>query len=289
MLVQITKENRNNFKGIVPETLIMFLGEDDNYYGIGITPDPDSLPLAALVFNLDIETDDEGMEHKVSDLKWLYVSEEMRDIGAATFLFSEYIKLIEDSGIEAVRTYVPLDSEYNLLCNVLEGFGFGFDLVEHFELIETLKTIRGSEVLQKRLANKDIVPLKEVPARMFSQGLIDISEKVDMSDYVLPLRPEAYDMDVSMLYVPDKIPEGFLLVRVYESKALEIVYLKCGDANASNIIFELITAALDACSQKYDEDTTIRAYVRTAAAGQLISRILPEARNQVLRRGYFVL
>ncbi len=289
MLVQITKENLNNFKGIVPETLIMFLGEDDNYYGIGITPDLDSLPLAALVFNLDIETDDEGMEHKVSELKWLYVKEEMRDIGAATFLFSEYLKLIEDSGIEAVRTYVPLDAEYNLLCNVLEGFGFGFDFVEHFELIETLRTIRGSEVLQKRLSNKDIVPLKEVPTRMFSQGLIDISKKVDMSDYVLPLKPEAYDMDVSMLYVPDKIPEGFLLVRVYESKALEIVYLKCDDPNASNIIFELITAAIDACSKKYDEDTTIRAYARTAAAGQLISHILPEAENQVLRRGYFVL
>ncbi|MCR5097462.1 MAG: hypothetical protein K6B14_00780 [Lachnospiraceae bacterium] len=289
MLVQITRENRKNFTGIVPETLLVFLGDDENYYGIGIVPDPSSLPVAALVFYLDIETDDEGEEHKVCDIKWLFVSEEVREIGAATFMFSECMKLIEGSGIEAVRTYVPMDTEYNLLCNVLEGFGFEFDLTEHFELIETLQTIRGSEVLKKRLANKDIVPLSAVPARLFSQGLVEIAEKVDMSDFVLPLYPEAYDMDVSMLYVPDKIPRGFLLVRAYESKVLEIVYLKCDDSNASNIIFELITAAIDACAQKYDDNTTIRATVRTGTAGQLISRILPEARNQVLRRGYFVL
>ncbi len=289
MLVQITKENRKNFSGIVPETLLVFLGEDDNYYGIGIAPDPVSSPVAALVFNLDIETDDEGGEHKVCDIKWFFVAEEARQIGAATFLFSECMKLIEGSGIEAVRTYVPMDSEYNLLCNVLEGFGFEFDFAEHFELIETLQTIRGAEALKKRLANKDIVPLSQVPARMFSQGLSEIAEKVDMSDFVLPLYPEAYDTDVSMLYVPDKIPKGFLLVRAQESKVLEIVFLKCDDPNASNIIFELITAAIDACSKKYNEDTTIRAVVRTATTGQLISHILPEARNQVLRRGYVVL
>ncbi len=289
MLVQMTKQNLDNFKGVVPERIIYKLSEDENYYGIGIVPNDKSLPVASLVFNVDMEKDDEGTDHVISELQWLYVDEEMRENGAATFLFDEYLNLLDGSEVEAIKTYLSLDTKYNLICGMLENFGFSFDLVERFEFEKPLGEIKESRLLRGKVESDDIFPLSHIRSGFFANGLIAMSRMVDMEDYLLPTEISAYDADVSMVYMPNHELKGYLLVRKLEPEVLDIIFLKCVGPNSSSILRDMLRSAVIACNKKYDNNLIVHAHIRSESAGKLVGQLLPDERSRVMRRGYFTI
>ena len=54
MLAEITKNNADNFKALVPRIELQRLEKDEDRFGIGYMDDPDGFPDGVLLFKLDI-------------------------------------------------------------------------------------------------------------------------------------------------------------------------------------------------------------------------------------------
>ncbi len=293
MFVQITKSNKNNFRGLVAEEILGRIGNEADLFGIGLTEAPDTLPLGVLVFENRIETDIEGEQRIISSILWLYVQEDARDYGIATGLFYEYLRAlgVDENDVfpipvvDYIRVDVPMDQSYNLLCGVFEDFGFTFSVEELPVLTVELKELYKVEKLSHS-SRKDIVPLCSVPQKIFSEGLLSCAGEWDLGDINIPLDKTNYEQDASMVYVSGGKPRAFLLLKKRSDHLIDVVLLRETKGCPEDIKIHLIAKALADAKLIYLPDTTIRANCNTEEAATFVDSILPDIKPLLVRRGY---
>ncbi len=288
MLVEVTVENKENFAALVPERELLMVANDPDCFGIGYTESADVLPDGVLIFRTDAEADDEGKSHPLAELRYIFVAEEARRSYVGTYLFSELIKILEQTDVEAIRCDVPFDEEYNLLCNVLEDYGFHFALSENFITEITLKEIRDLAFLKKPVS-KNVVPLKQISPREFNRFFESLVKDEAFFDYELTPYIDDYEPDASMALIEGNRPAGFYLVRRNADGSLSPAMLRApGNAGAAGIR-DMVAGSLKATVERYPEDTIVRIAVHDNRGTQLISRLFPDAMPYITRRGYFYL
>ena len=294
MLVQITPENKENFKAVVPEELLACFTEEGDVFGIGIVGELTKPPYAALVFQTVTEAEEEDQEHEepqihaVADLKWVYVEEEARQLGMATELFSELLELLNDTETEAIRCDVPMDADYNLFCGMLEDFGFSFELTERFTFTRPLRTFAEHHLLQQAIP-PTVRPLSEQPEKELLRILGELAQKEELADFDLTGEKEDYDEEVSCVLIEGKDPAGLLLARPAEPGVLELVFLDPRDDAEDRKTQVLLTYAWRTALKKYGRHLNVRICVKSDAGGQLLEQMFPDAEPLLLRRGYFYL
>ena len=294
MFVKIKKNNRDNFRDIVAEEILERIGDEEDLFGIGVTENLKSLPCGALVFENSIETDEDGEEQIVSSILWLYVREDAREYGIATGLFAEYLTVIgayEDDVypipvVDMIRVDVPMDPSYNLLCNVLEDFGFTFSFEELPTLMVKLGRLYEADSL-KHFAGRDIVPLRKVPRDIFYDGLISCAGEWELGDKSIFLDKKDYEPDVSMVYLSEGRPKAFLLVRDSTKNLLDVLLLRKTTDCPEDIKLELIAKALEEAKYGYLPETIIRASCDTKESALFADTFFPDVKPLLVRRGYF--
>lgn len=284
MLVEVTPQNKKNFMALAPESELLRIGKDEDYFGIGYTDDEKSLPDGVLLFSLDEEVDPNGRYHPIVDLKWLYVAKEARDMYVGTFLFAKLLDTIENSGAEAIRVDIPLNSEYNQLCSVLSYYGFHFTLSENFAFERKL-----SDVLKLSFINEIKDPkavfLSDVPKDMFKAYFNKAYKDNNDRSFDLSDDPKDYAMDISTAVVSGGQLHGVFLIKEDADGALMPVMLSADKGGAA--VANLIAKAAQAVRENYDMDTKVRVSPYTDRSCQLAAGFFPDLKPFINRRGYF--
>ncbi|MCR4721953.1 MAG: hypothetical protein K5655_09535 [Lachnospiraceae bacterium] len=287
MLVTVTPENRMNFIELAPPEELIRIGADPDYYGIGYTDDENSFPDGVLLFRMESEYDDEHLEHVVADLRFFFVKEESRNMYVGTFLFSKLIEILEDAGAEAIRADVPLGEDYNLVCYVLEKYGFEFSFSENFMFEKKLDDFSGFPIV--KASTKNAVYLKEIRQTQLrewveSKGSGEILDEIDISEDI-----DDYDNDVSTaLVVNDTISGLFLIKRDVDGKLCTVILR--GDENfGGDGVKALIAKAYKGACEKYPSSTILRVQLHSKQGCALAAFLFPDLEARVTRRGYFYL
>ncbi len=285
MLVEVTKKNAANFKAIAPQGELSRIVNDVNYFGIGYADDADSFPDGILIFHPEKETDDAGEVHTVLVITYFFVRESARDMYVGTYLFSNLVDMSEEIGVEAIRCDVPMDFEYNLLCNVLENFGFHFEVTEVFEFEVSLGKVVELKTFKKSPA-EDADLLCDISPKDFSQGLGRLVKEKDIIDYGLSSNIEDYDTELSTVIMQGKYMKGVFLVKQGTDGSIEPVLLRASD-NSSQTYYRLIHGALVSALGKYGKRGTLMIRLHNDAGLRLLSGVFKDYTPFIVRRGYF--
>lgn len=285
MLAEITKNNADNFKALVPRIELQRLEKDEDRFGIGYMDDPDGFPDGVLLFKLDMEPDEEDELHPIAEISYFYVREEARDMYVGTYLFSTLIELSEDTGIEALKCDVPMGFEYNLLCNVLENYGFDFSLTEVFEFERPLKDFMDSPHL-KNASEVDVMPLYEVPPKAFATVMEAFIKNEKYADYDLSYDMEYYETELSTLVVEGNKITAMFLVKMDEEGRIVPVLIWSGK-NSSDVYSGMIVEAVDAAFGKYGKKAIVKITIHNRLSLRLIERLFEDFKPYLVRRGYF--
>ncbi len=286
MLVEVTKRNSGNFKGIAPGRELLRLENDENCFGLGYTDDAESLPDGVLIFTLDTELDDNGGMHHIAVITYFYIRESARDMYVGTYLFSELLEMAQNCYIEAIRCDVPMGYEYNLLCNALESFGFEFSLMEVFEFERPLKDYLQLPAFKKRPAIEALL-LCDIPQKLFSSGLRNIVKNEDLSDYDISYNMDDYDKELSTVILKNKIPTGFFLVKKDTDGCIVPELLRAEERSSKiylSLIYESIQVAMDKCGKM----APVKVRLHNNAGIKLLENLFPDFAPYIVRRGYFV-
>lgn len=285
MLVEVTKNNVSNFIALAPRRERLRLERDENYFAIGYTDDESSYPDGILMFHPEKEEDEDGEVHAVAVISYFYVRESARDMYVGTYLFSNLLELADDTGLEAIRCDVPMDFEYNLLCNVLENFGFHFDITEVFEFETTLHKLTEIPSINKAPAKKTDL-ICELKQKIFALGLGKLVREEEFIEYGLSYDIEAYDSEVSTAVVENGVPKGLFLVKEDEDGCIMPLLLRSTEKSGV-ILSSLIREAMREAVYKYRPFTTVRFKLHSDNSLQMLKSLIPDFTPYIVRRGYF--
>ena len=286
MLVEITRRNIGNFRALAPKRELSRLENDEDCFGIGYTDDALSFPDGILIFHLE-EEEEKGEVHPIAVIDYFYVREEARDMYVGTYLFSILVEMAEECHIEALRCDVPMGYEYNLLCNVLENYGFHFSLVEVFEFERPLHDYMELGVFKKRKPG-NVLLLYEVPQKVFSVGLRNLTKDEDLSDYDISYDKENYDVELSTVLIQDKLPVGIFLVRIDKDGCIVPELLRTS-SQSSDAYLSMIYDAMEVANDKYGKNATVKVRLHNDAGLHLMSDLFEDFAPYLVRRGYFVI
>ena len=279
MLVNVTKENKTNFEALAPADQLAMIGVDENWFGMGYTEDAQSFPEGVLLFRTTDELGDDDIYHPILDIRYFNVVEESRQMLIGTYLFSELLKMAQEAKAEAIRADVPLGEEYNLVCNVLEKYGFDFHFSQSYICERTVEELAGIDGLDK-LKTSRAVSLEEMSPGAFAESLPQFAAKGMPSDIHL------YDRKTSSVMLIDGHPEGFLLVVKDPAGSLHPVLLR-GKYPNSGALLHLIKRSYDSAREKYDPKTPVIMQAVDEDSAKLIAHYFPDAEPRTVRRGYF--
>ena len=283
MLVAITPSNASNFSSLAPKQELVRIGRDIDCFGIGYTEDVNSLPDGVLIFKLIEEFGDDEKEHPIAQLRYFYVKEEARDMYVGAFLFSQLLTILADSHTEAIRCDVPLGSEYNLLCNVLQDFGFHFQMTEIFEyefLLSEFLTLAENRGAPAQ-------PLSVVPKVLFADKMKALKEKKYLQRYELYPYASDYDQDISTALYEDGRLKGLFLVDDDMDGTLCPMLLRIEKGASPAGVLRLLSTSLEKAHEKYSLNTHVRIWVHNDRSWKLLKHFFPNATPRIVRRGYF--
>ena len=286
MIVSVNNKNYVNFTGLAPQKELIMIGNDPDYFGFGYVDELDQPPLGAVVFSTDNEFDDEGNVHFIFVIRSFFVAEEHREEGIATLLFAEVLKVANHVKVEAIRADVPMETEYNLFCDMLYEFGFKFSVTELFQITLPLSQLIHNPMFHN--AKTSAKPLRDVSQNEFFNALKYTDSVYDLSRYDLSEDKSDYDEDVScILEGKDHNSASLFLVKKLANGTLRPVLLrirKNGDAVDTAQL--LISAALES-QKKYPKDTEVFIKCYDDRDARLIDHFAPAAEPLLVRRGYF--
>lgn len=288
MLVEVTPENKDNFLNLAPKRELMAIGKDVNTFGIGYAEDKNSLPEGVLLFGLDAELGEDEKVHPVAVLKYINIADDSRDMYMGTYLFSEFLDAVKESGAEAVRTDIPVGPDYDPLYNVLTDFGFHFEMSEVYSIERPVSALKDSDFF-KQVKKGKALPLREVPQKTINLLLKKLSDDTAYFDYDIIDDYNAYDPDVSRVVFHDDTINGLFLIREDVDGALLPVLLKTEASLGAKAKIDLVAEASRAAIEKYPENKTIRMTAHSQMDCDLINMIFPDAEPYLNYRGYFYL
>ncbi len=287
MWIEIDRPGIENFSGLIDASELDRIGKDPDYFGIGFTAALKRLPDSALVFKLDAEEDENGGIHPIADIRYFSVRQEVRNKGYFKALFEQFLKLISNKDIEAIRTDIPMGTEYNDACAVLEHYGFEFDFADLYEWTDSLSQCRKAERLLSKDERNDAKPLKgfkqgevkEMFSDLIREGLI--SDDIELSREI-----KDYDDDISTVIAKDGKPLAMVLVKGPFADTLDLVY--AGGEGSEDDIISALGIAMRAAAAKYKWNMRVHVKIMSETGGKLLHRIFPDARPLCVRRGYLL-
>lgn len=294
MLVEINKDNYKSFLGVALEEELLMLGDSPDYFGIGYVDDPESPPLGAIIFSSELEEGEEGdeEEYTVLAIRSYFVPRQHRSERIATILFAELLKVAQSCGATAIRADVSMDSEYDILCNMLADFGFEFFLTELFELTLTLSEILKSPMSQYAKQKLDITPLKNISQNEFINAISELGGTDDIIYEEVTAHSchmGDFETDISGVVKNDGRIDCILLVCKRANGNLVPVFFRYRDGLNAQYAIMALAGFADRCAQKYPPTTPIYIKCMRKEDALLVDRFFPQKEPLLVRRGYFYL
>lgn len=284
MWIEIDEKSLENFKYLVPAEELYRIGKDEDYIGIAYTKSNNKLPLAAILFKPDMEEDEEG-EYPIIDIRYFAVAEEARMNGVFTGLFKEFLELTEDDFIGLIRADIPMDSEYDVACKVLEDFGFEFVPAEQYEFTENLSKCRKYPLLAAKDKVTGIAALSSLTPGGFKEiisGLLRSGKLNDENE--ISANIAEYDPDISAVMSCDGKTKALVLVKGPYGDMLDVVY--AGGEGEDEDVFAVLRECMRLAAAKYSWSYRVHVKIRTDEGAALLMKLFPDARPVPVRRGY---
>lgn len=281
-VVTVDKKNRSLFEHMAPEEFFEPL-EQDGHYVLGAIGEDDQGMYAAGVLSFDVVDDFDGETRiLIGMLRWLYVSQEFRNRGAADTLMEEYFRLLAYSGIELTIFDLPFNTQYDELCIYLEGWGFSFFLTDRFELrIDMAEVIEVPQLWGK--ASSNVLPLNELGKEELKQ-VIRKAEEQENIDPDFRDKIKVCDKEVSAVVYRNGEIKGLSVICPKTSQILEISFLRIFGKEAIDIR-DLIHYTSEHILEKYGVKTQIRGLCRDENTANIIHKLFPNIQPLLVHRG----
>ena len=292
MVISITEENRKLFEGLAPLDMLI---QHEGQYCLGYISEDDEVQYAAGILTFDIQQEETGIVAAV--MKWLYVSVEFRELGAARELLGQMARMLMQAQVDTIRCDIPFPDEYDGLCNYLEGMCFEFTIENRYELLVTLSELTRSDMEKKTSGQKqtEVRPLGNVQDTVFHRELLEILQEKEnrksgsMWEFLQResgIRKEAYEQTISCSVCHGNETKGYFLVRRYPSGMLEPVLLAGTGSCTGRDMLAMLQYALQKACELYTSDTEVRIICRSEETAGLIEYLFPGAEPELIRRGY---
>ncbi len=287
MWIDIDEKGLKNFEHLVPSDILYRIGKDEDYFGIGYTQSLDVLPDSVIIFKTDAEEDEDGEAIPIVDIKYFAVTEDKWHRGYFRGLFTEFLKVISDNEISAVRADIPMDHNYNDACRILEDFGFEFALTDVPVFIESLSRCRRAPLMNAEESDKDIHSIsrynagefKELISSLYKDGII--AEEEDVSSDI-----NDYNADVSMIRIVDGEIKALSLINGPYGDMLDLLYV--GGKGESEDAYAVLRCSMREAAAKYGWAARVNASIESELGLMLVADIFPDAQPVPVRRGYLV-
>lgn len=281
LITAISEKNVSAFRHLIsPEVRTLLFSEGVFALGAICEEKGEKLAAGVLIFSVDEgESGDEILMAAV--IRWLFVSEEMRQKGVADRLMAELIHAVGLGGVEHIICDLPVPEEYDALCGYLESLGFEFSLAELPVLDTTLEALLSLPALQKAPLSDACEPLLAIDSARFAR-LINKIRKLPAVSERLSVKKEYYDGSISCVCSDDK---GAMLLTSDPELGLELLYMGAFD-QAQRRMGEMAAFSVNAARGKYSPDTPLRISCRTEAGAATVARLFAGAQPRLVRRGY---
>lgn len=292
MVISITEENRRLFEGLAP---VDMLEQHNGQYSLGCIVEDEGIQYAAGVLTFGIQQEVSGTIEAV--IKWIYVSTELRERGAARELLDQMAQILMQVQVDTIRCDIPFSNEYDELGRYLEGMCFEFTIEDRYELMVTLEDLAKSDIIKKASQQKQpqVRSLEAVQDTAFHRELLAILQEKEnkregsMQEFLQResgIRKEEYDQVISCAVGHENEIKGYFLIRRYPSGILEPELLAGLSTCSSRDILAMLHYALEQACKLYASDTQVRIICRSEETAGLIGYLFPEAEPVLVRRGY---
>ena len=281
-VVTVDEKNRSLFENMMPEEFLEPLKKEGHYVLGAIGVDEYGM-YAAGVLSFDVTDDYDGeIRVLIGILRWLYVTKEFRNRGAADALMGEYFRLLAHAGIEVAVVDLPFNTQYDELCAYLEGWGFSFFLTERFELRLTMQEVREVAELWGK-SSPSVVPFYKLEKEEVKR-VIRKAEEFDDIDPDFRDKVKGCDKHVSAVVYRGGEIKGIAVIYRITSDILEISCFRMFEKNAA-CIRDLFFFLSEHILEKYGEKVQIRGLCRNEASANMIGKLFPHIEPLLVHRG----
>lgn len=277
--MNITYTDKDYISHLVPESLLEELKLPGQYaMAQGITTESgENEIIGAATFFVDTNPNNEI----TLNVRWFYIQPEYRGNGHGRELYNRVCELAVENNVKTIRISFPDIEETQGLSYVFYEMDYDYTKNGSVKMFTSLGEIMNQHTIHGKLkANNAAIPLSDITDSMLRK-YVDSLEYVRRheSDYILPVKVEDYEKDVSFVVLDaNKDIIAALLLR-HINDALEPVVFQAKDEDNVIPLFEVLGNCISACDKKFGKDKSVRLRTNAITKWDKIGRLLPELKH----------
>lgn len=286
MLIQIDQENRESFSDLLTKNIMGDL-ELEACYGIGAAVKEGDVWVAcgALVYMMDYADESHGFR---SELKWLYVQEELREQGIGTKLMNRFYDIQSDLGTEDIFCRVPLAGECDRLAAFLEDYGFYFIIGPSNQMMVGKQDVLSVSPAEHHLGADYISMGADLDTELVNYFLQNNLEDFIDASYETGKELHSFDRRLSSVYIEDNKLKGILLCSLDSTGrvSLCVLHTTVPQNNAKKVCLNLIQKSVEALGKTPKADRVL-VTIRTPLGAGLWDLLFPDLPPIDVRQGMY--
>lgn len=274
--MNVTYKDRDYIAHLVPESLLEELKAPGQHaMAMGITTESgENEIIGAVTLFVDSNSNDEI----IMNIRWFYIQPEYRGQGYGRELYNKICELAVENNVKTIKISYPNIEETQGLNYVFYEMDYDFAKNGIVELYTNLGEIMEQSTIYGKLkANNGAIPLSEITDTILRKYVNNLEyERRHVSDYLLPVRVEDYEKDLSYV-VLNKNEDiiAALLIR-HVNDALEPIIFHASDEKNIIALFNVLGNCISSAKEKYGKDKSVRIRSTAITKWDKISKLLPE-------------
>ena len=276
-IVDITEENRNEFKGIFDEEVLISIGRE-YYQGIAGKDELSDETGAALIWELK-GRDDEKKDTGSEILAFMAPGEE-----AGEEILERYRERAEYDSVK--RSCFELSGLLNTEQESMENKGFELKEVESRDVLVTVGELSELPFIGKKTPPY-IKSLSEITEKQFKAGIMAsvIHDRFGLLED-LPFLPMSwYDRDISSCVITDGKINGLLLVHDQISGFLRVELLFAMQPDANINLLHMISHSVNTAAKLRDKNDRVILRRHNKMSLELVKKLFPDKKGEKVMRG----